>query len=97
MLDVSPGDRMAVSAFYLVLHVGRGKGGKENNLIALKHASVVVVFFFFHSGTRISMTLCSLCAATHHGHSCIYADVLFGRYCQKGATEESPCSPSPHP
>ncbi|KAM6275662.1 ankyrin repeat and SOCS box protein 4 isoform 2-T2 [Spheniscus humboldti] len=49
------------------------------------------------SGTRTSMTLCSLCAAIHHGHSCIYADVLFGQYCQKGATEESPCSPSPHP
>lgn len=52
---------------------------------------------FFYSGTRISMTLCSLCAAIHHGHSCIYADVLFGRYCQKGVTEESPCSPSPCP
>lgn len=40
------------------------------------------------------MTPCSLCAAIHHGHWCTYADVLFGQYCQKGAIEKSPCSPS---
>lgn len=76
------------------LHVGRGKGGQTNSPIALKQTCVLFCFF---SGTRISMTLCSLCAAIHHGHSCIYADVPFGQYCQTGATEESHCSPSHHP
>lgn len=60
-----------------------------NILVALKDTCGL-----FYSGTRISMTLCSLCAAIPHGHWCTCAGVLFGQYCQKGAIEKSPCSPS---